>query len=122
MCKTVREWLREHVESGFQWFEPVEASMPTLAELQQSERCYEFERLRLNRKIIGAFRYGLLGADGKPQWDRVPDMIRRLKEYQRDSNAEHLLDVANICECEFVEGDHLGVIPQDDGQHTEVKP
>lgn len=60
--------------------------------------------LKMNRKILGAMRYGLMGAEGKPQWDRVPDMIRRLYQFRYDYNAEHLIDVSNLCELEFVEG------------------
>jgi hypothetical protein len=67
---------------------------------------------------MGGLRYGFMGAEGKPQYDRVECMIRRLEAYRRDRNAEHLVDVANLCELEFVEGDHDGVTPQDDGEHT----
>lgn len=83
--------------------------IPDLDTLRHTERSPEFERLRSNRKIIGAMRYGRLGAPGKPDYDRVSDMIRRLESYRRDRNAEHLVDCANLCECEFVEGDHAGV-------------
>lgn len=94
--------------------------MPDLDALRRTERSPEFERLRMNRKIIGAMRYGLMAAPGKPRYDRVADMIRRLEAYSADRNAEHLVDVANLCELEFVEGNHRGVCPQDDGEHTPV--
>lgn len=85
--------------------------------LRRTERSPEFERLRMNRKIIGAFRYGRMGDPFKPRYDRVKDMIRRLEEYITDKNSEHLIDVANLAELEFVEGD--GVLKSiDDGQHT----
>ena len=95
--------------------------LPSLNSLRQTERSERFERYRMNRKVIGAFRYGLLSPSGKPEFDRAPDMIRRLKAYQRDRNAEHLIDVANLCEMEFIEGRHAGVNPTDDGQHTNIK-
>lgn len=93
--------------------------LPDLDSLRRSERSPEFERLRLNRKIVGAMRYGLMGAPGKPSYDRVADMRRRLKLYSEDRNAEHLVDVANLAELEFVEGTHRGIVPQDDGPHTQ---
>jgi hypothetical protein len=108
---TVTELLRRRLLAG------VPERLPDLATLQQSERSPEFERLRMNRKILGAMRYGRMGAEGKPQFDRVSDAIGRLERYLSDRNAEHLADAANLLEVEFVEGDwHL--TPSDDGQHT----
>lgn len=95
--------------------------MPDLETLLRTERSPEFEELRLQRMIMGAFRYGLLGAEGKPQWDRAADMIRRLDRYKQDGNAEHLIDIANLCMLEFVEGTHNGVMSQDDAAHTLAK-
>jgi len=62
-----------------------------------------------------------MGASGKPQYDRTSDMIRRLELYRVDGNAEHLVDVANLAELEFVEGSHRGVLPIDDGEHTQER-
>ena len=86
-------------------------------------RSKEFQQLCLNRLRIGALRYGVLGEEGKPQFDRISDMIRRLQAFQRDHNLEHLVDVANLCECEFVEGKFHGleVVAVDDGEHTKEK-
>lgn len=89
-------------------------------ELRRTERSPEFDRLRMNRKIIGAMRYGRMGAPGKPQYDRIADMIRRLSMYASDGNAEHLVDVANLAELEFVEGARC-VRPADDVIHTEER-
>jgi hypothetical protein len=81
------------------------------------QRCEEFRSLRNARLLMGALRYGPLGGKGKPCYDRVADMMKRLQRYSRDRNREHLLDVANLCECEWVEGDgHYS--PIDDGEHT----
>jgi hypothetical protein len=85
--------------------------------LERTEFSSEFDRLRMNRKMCGAFRYGLLGDLEKPEYDRISDMILRLEKYKNDLNKEHLIDVANICECEFVEG--RGTLKaQADGEHT----
>jgi hypothetical protein len=81
----------------------------------------EFEQLRMNRMIMGAMRYGLLRAEGKPQWDIVTSMIKRLELYRYDGNAEHLVDVANLAQLEYTEGSHNGVIAQDDGHHVAHK-
>ena len=93
---------------------------PTLESLKRTEWSDEFEKLMREGLVMGALRYGKLGAPNKPQYDRIPDMIRRLKQYQSDGNLEHLRDVANIALCEFVEGvhpkKHLKQI--DDGEHV----
>jgi hypothetical protein len=102
----------------------VEASTPRIPDLDQlmlSEVNMEFEQLRMNRMVMGAMRYGLLRAKGKKKFNRVESMIHRLKQYEVDRNAEHLLDVANLAQLEFTEGSHNGVIAQDGGHHTTHK-
>ena len=91
---------------------------PNLDSLRATERNPEFERLRSNRMVMGALRYGLLGEEGKPQYDRIACMVRRLNAYKKDRNAEHLVDVANLAMLEFTEGSHNGVQSKDDGEHT----
>ncbi len=94
--------------------------MPSLTELRKTERSPEFDKLRENRKILGAFRYGLLGARDKPQWDRISAMEKRLAEYRENGNLEKLVDVANLAEMEFVEGRHPNRhwSAEDDGKHV----
>lgn len=108
--------VTEHIRAHLLAFMP--RPLPDLDSLRKTEQCPEFERLRSNRMIMGAIRYGMLGAPGKKKYNRTKCMIRRLTDYERDRNAEHLVDVANLSMLEFVEGDHLGVMSQDDGQHT----
>ena len=91
--------------------------IPEMEVLMRTERSPEFERLCMNRKICGAVRYGMLGVTGKPKWDLVNDAIRRLELYRDDHNAEHLVDVANLCELEFVEGD-CRVEAHAEGEHV----
>jgi 2-keto-3-deoxy-L-rhamnonate aldolase RhmA len=109
---TVNELIRRRL------LRDVPERVPDLDVLLRTERSPLFERMRARRKVLGAMRYGRLGARGKPQFDRVADMIRRLNKYAADGNAEHLVDVANLAELEFVEGARC-VRPTDDGAHTE---
>ena len=69
---------------------------------------------------MGGIRYGLLREEGKPQYGRVESMIKRLRLYEKDKNAEHLVDVANIAALEFTEGDN-SFHSVDDGEHTDAK-
>lgn len=118
---TITEHIRRHIYTTLGMIE--RTPMPDLNTLRRTERSESFERARTNGKLVGAFRYGRLGAPGKPQWNRVPDMIRRLQLYQQDGNLEHLRDVANLCECEWVEGNHPNrhFAATDDGPHTQTK-
>ena len=98
-------------------------AIPDLPSLQQTEHSPLFDTLRLNRKTQGAFRYGLLGAAGKKQYDRIADIRRRAALYEADGNLEHLVDISNIAELEFVEGTHplRHMDSKDDAGHTVVK-
>jgi len=92
-----------------------------LGKLGQSEWSYEFEELMRNRLIMGAFRYGKLRAPGKPQFDRVAYAIRCLEQFRQTGNLEHLVDAANLCLVEFVEGKHphRHFAAVDGGDHAE---
>jgi hypothetical protein len=85
---------------------PLPISIPSLEELKDTEWSPEFEQLMRNRLIMGAIRYGRISAPGKPQLDRVNSMFKRLAKYTETGNTEFLVDVANICLLEFVEGNH----------------
>ena len=39
----------------------------------------EFEQLMRNRLVIGSLRYGLMRQPNKPQYKRIPSIIKRLK-------------------------------------------
>jgi hypothetical protein len=78
----------------------------TYDELKESEWSKDFEQLMRNRLIMGAIRYGRIGVNGKPQYDRIPSMISRLQKYSECGNKEYLIDVANLCLLEFVECNH----------------
>jgi hypothetical protein len=71
---------------------------------------------------MGAFRYGLLNADGKTQYDRTADIIRRIESYIKSGNLENLVDAANLAMLELEEGTHPGrhFYPGDDSGHTNI--
>lgn len=93
-----------------------------LGKLGQSEWSYEFEELMRNRLIMGAYRYGKLKAPGKPQFDRMAYAIRCLENFRQTGNLEHLVDAANLCLVEFVEGKHPNrhFAAVDGGDHAEA--
>jgi hypothetical protein len=90
--------------------------------LRESEWSDEFEELMRNRLVMGAIRYGKLHAPGKPQYDRIASIQRRLDAYREDGNKEHLVDVANIALCEFEECNHPNAhfYAIDGGDHQEA--
>lgn len=96
--------------------------LPDLETLRRTERSAEFARLRENRMVAGAFRQGLLAAAGRPRRDYVRNMVRRLVAYEVDHNAEHLLDVANLAEVEFVVAGHGVAAADEHDRHAEVVP
>jgi len=92
-------------------------------ELKKSEWSDEFEQLMRNRLMMGALRYGLIKAPGKPRYNRVDSIRKRLFDYQYTGNKELLVDCANLCLLEFVEcyhpDQHFNAI--DDGEHVQIK-
>ena len=116
MQKTVFEHIRAHLLDI-----PIdEQNQATLEELEQTEWCTDFERKMRNRLILGSLRYGRMGCAGKPQYNRVKDMHKRLDKYLEDGNLEHLVDISNLAMLEYVEGEHpkRHFKSQDDGEHT----
>lgn len=94
--------------------------LPPPDELREQERSPLFEKLRRNRMVMGALRYGRLGDKNKPQYNRIDSIKKRILIYEETGNLECLLDIANLCECEFVEGKHLKrhFNSVDDGEHA----
>lgn len=61
-----------------------------------------FETYMRNRLLMGAFRYGLMGAPGKT-YQKMPSIRRRVLRYGEDGNQELLVDAANLAMVEYVE-------------------
>ena len=76
----------------------VRADLDTLLAQEWSQ---EFEALQRARLAFGRFRYG-----NRPGYDRAGSAVRRLQEYQRTGNVEHLVDAANLAMMEFLHGKH----------------
>lgn len=60
-----------------------------------------FIKMMQNRLIIGAIRYGKGGSLSSTKSKHLDQAILRLKQYKKDRNPEHLVDVANMCMLHF---------------------
>lgn len=91
--------------------------------LRVSEWSSQFETFMRNRLIMGAIRYGKLHKPGKPIYDRVESIHKRLQLYQETGNQEYLVDIANFALLEFEEGKHplKHFSSVDDGIHAKIK-
>lgn len=117
----IREWMRQRL-IGWAYDAIPAGRAPPLEVLEETEWPEDILRLCRNRLILGGFRYGLLGAPGKPKYDRIADAIRRLTRYQNDPepNLEDLLDAINLIVVEAAEGrPRLKAV--DDGVHSPVR-
>jgi hypothetical protein len=88
--------------------------------LKKTEWSEEFERLIRNRLIMGALRYGRLHENNKPIYDRIESVLKRINQYKLNHNKELLIDIANLCLCEFEEGGGT-FKAHDDGEHVSIK-
>lgn len=93
-------------------------SLPDAGELERTQWNSRFERLQRARLVAGAYRYGLLGAPGKPQFDRAEAIQLHLDQYRQTGNGEDLVDIANLCIVEFTEAPDVRFWSVDDGPHA----
>jgi len=114
----VHDQIRNHLlqQAGIIKPEPI----PSLEELKTTEWSSEFEKFMRNRLIMGCMRYGALRRKDKPKYDRLTSIRQRLDLYEANGNAEHLVDIANLCMVEFVDESHPNFHwhAQDDGIHS----
>ena len=87
--------------------------------LKRTEWSDTFEQLMRNRLVVGAFRYGTFHAPNKSKFNNIQSIIERAKLYKKDHNTEHLVDIANLALCEFVEPSYQDCHfkSKDDGIH-----
>ena len=92
----------------------------SISDLSISEWSVDFEQLMRNRLILGAVRYGKINLPGKPIYNRVASIQKRLVKYSETGNKEFLVDIANLCLLEFVECRHpkAHFDSIDDGEHV----
>lgn len=100
--KTIHQIIRERIEPP-DWGTDTKFS---LNDLRTSEWSTEFESLMRNRLIMGALRYGKIGDKNKPKYNRLSAIAKNILIYNETGNDEFLVDIANLCLLEFVEGEH----------------
>lgn len=95
----VNDWIRHHalLARGVH-----RVTLTEMREAAAGKRCATFDRLRNNRLMMGHLRYESCGVSRDASYDVVGSMIKRLEEYRMSGNLEHLVDVANLAEIEFI--------------------
>lgn len=115
------EFLKEswHRLANIPYHPPKKINL-SLDQIYKSQWNSWFESMMRNRLAMGAFRYGLFGSKDKGNYDNIGSAIRRLKKYEETGNVEYLIDSANLCMVEYVEGRHPNkhFSSVDDGEHT----
>lgn len=87
-------------------------------------RLIPFVVLMYNRLVLGHMRYGPLDGQrqGKPIHDHAESIRARLDLWEQDGNDEHLVDIANLAFCEYIEGCHPKKHFSAADDSTHVKP
>lgn len=120
--KSDHDILRERIL--IRAFPPKIENVPSPTILRQTEKSEEFDRLRMNRKIMATFRYGRFGDPNKPNFNRIKAIKDKCDEFQKTGNLELMIDISNYSELEFVESRHplKHFKAQDDSEHCEIEP
>jgi hypothetical protein len=122
--KTVTEHIRDHLGASL-GMPARTVRVPDLDALRRCQWCSDFDRLRLNRMLLGAFRYGIISRGAQERcYDNIGSIVRRVRAYEASGNMEHLLDVANLAMIEWMTSTHpkRHFRSEDDGVHTEPSP
>lgn len=90
---------------------------PDIDVIRQTEWSDDFERLRLNRMIMGFLRYGPVA---NSLHDNMASLRQEVALFQNSGNAEHLLNAANYAMIEWMQKRHpqWHFSPEDDKQHA----
>jgi len=80
-----------------------------------------FEELRINRLIMGAYRYGKI--EPNSTYDFTQALKNKLERYEETHNLELLLDIANYAMLEFTKPKYFDArfISEDDIEHAPIK-
>ena len=108
------------IKVGLPYLKSDPRPMPDLRYLIEECRNDTFRKYKDNRLVMGSFRYGRNGIQGKKQYKRIEAAIDRLNKYKKTGNDELLVDVSNLCELEFWEGNHPNkhFKAEDDKEHV----
>ena len=77
--KTIFEHIRNNLHERLNIQET--SKYVSIDELRGTEWSQEFERLQRNRMLMGSLRYGRLGKEGKPQYNRTEDFKRLITRH-----------------------------------------
>ena len=121
-----RSWYDKHRWRLKHGLPEIEVEGHLLDELRETEWSPMFEKLMRNRLLMGALRYGRMGhgniPKGKPVYDRVTSIEKRLGFFKEDKNLEWLVDISNMCLLIFEEksipNSHFSSV--DDVYHDEI--
>lgn len=120
MPTTIHDILRERLlaKAGI-----IKSSIltPDLDTIDKIQSCPKFEEYRRNRMLMGYFRYGpLIYQIGKAKYDNIGSIEKRIAQYKKDNNREHLVDIANLAMIEFATHPDYPFNSVDDGDHARV--
>lgn len=118
MPRTIHDILRERLltKAGI-----IKSSIltPDLDMIGKIQSCPKFEEYRKNRMLMGYFRYGPLVCQiGKAKYDNIGSIEKRIAQYKKDHNREHLVDIANLAMIEFATHPDYPFSSVDDGEHA----
>lgn len=104
----IHDVIRERLlhKAGLVELPPPRFTLESFERQAQDQWSPRFEVLMKNRLRMGLLRYGPFGAKGKPYFNMMNSVKKRLDQWEEDGNDEHLVDIANLCMCEFIEGKH----------------
>lgn len=93
-----------------------------LKDVYRTNWSWKFEQYMRNRLAMGYFRYGPLNKQEKGKYDLIGSIKKRIDKYVESGNDELLVDVANLCMVEFINGVHpkKHFSSEDDGEHVQV--
>lgn len=119
---TITDWLRQRLlQNVVSQEELAPLNKLSLNEIRNCQWSIVFEQWMKNRLMVGYFRYGPTHKQKKGQYDYLQAALDHINLYQQDGNIEHLVDVANLCLIEFVNGEHPKrcFTAMDDSKHAQ---
>jgi hypothetical protein len=119
----VTDWIRHHMYRQLGAMPdgtPYHVTLERIQEAVQAKRDPHFDEVRNARLTMGHLRYETTGRDFL---DKVGSAIKRLQEYVKTGNREHLADAANLIEIEWCRPSFEGAYweSQDCGGHWSLR-